>query len=818
VVTLKVTDLSIGGRRFNPDKASYPSKPTAFSGVEITWGAESCIEHPEPSRANISLWVPKTHMNYIPQLGDIVSVRGGAVVAGAVTVANTVDMFTGKVESVKLKDDYQPYAGYVAPAQINYVSAVADAASGTAAVAAGWNLYYAGGDLAAYVSIKGNVFTVNKPPNIGTSSFYVYTPRVPVASDKVIRLSHGLPNTRLYIFETRANGTTVKTDVNQFTNDQGYFDLYPQMETTHLSFGFASNWGSDNFQYTVGPFTATQEAANSVVLADPPGYLVNIVASDALAEGGRLRLSDKPWSTADVYSRFWQIKEAARDSGVKFAYNITEDQGVVDTYNVMIAPRDVDSAPALEVYQKTAMAAGLTVISAKNVIQPSVKLKLPTVISANTAAASAVYSWTGSSYVSASILKVNGVQTRRNEARYPVSPTWVSTEWSTVAGTGGVVAAGNVYYDAAFKNTAARAPGTTGGSYSNFAKKWTTAATGGSQGILYKDANITGATGTRLSASMWFLSSTTKNVRLVLTAKNATTGVGTISGPIVSAVAGKWTLIKAEGVTTTNSYTSVEALAEVQTTTNMKVNEVLSAQGLIIEKTATIGKYFDGNTLDAAVNVLISDITVGPTNDPLPLFPASAIVDDVFEIDTTEVINQIKVDYISYENSEYTEKSTNVDQFKGGLAKSTPQQRTLSTEMLTYDNNIGTQFIYHKAERLLAAQSLPQYRLSDGVKAVLSALPEQVSLKYLLDEATRFGHLIKLSGQPNMLRPYFRVKAGRILLGETTEMEFEIEPVEYSAPTPLSKNTLAADDTAYKLRLQNLKTLTANDLRSIGAR
>lgn len=829
MVNLKVTALTIAGRRFNTSKVDYPSRPTVYSGAEVTWGAGSGIEHPEPSRAALSLWIPKSHENYIPNLGDEVSIRGGAEVAGTVTTNDTVDIFTGKVESVKVQDDHIPFEGYVAPTTIQHVSAVTNSASGTDAVAAGWTLTYVPNNvstsLAPYTSINSGVFTVKKPAGAATSPYYIYTPTVPVASDKKIVISHGVPNSRIYTFQTRANGTNVLTDYSQFTDKYGNLTIMPEPETTHFRFGWAANFVADTAESgqitaTVGPFSALQEGPNTVA-TDPSGYRVNLVASDALAEGGRLRLSSEPWAATNVQGRVWQVSEAAKAAGVQFADYVTTDQGAADTTGVYVIPRDVDSAPALEVYQKAVMAAGLTVISAKNIIQPSVKLKLPRVLSMDSSAASAVYSWTGSRYVSPSILKVNGVQTRRNEARYPVSPSYTTTEWSTVAGTSGVVSTSN----SSMSNSGVdRAPGTAWNTYMSFSKQWTTGATGGSHGILYKDTAITGTSSSRLSAGIWVMPSATKNMRLVLTAKNGTTPVGTVSGPVVSAKGGVWTWLKAEGVTTTNSYTSVEALAEVQTTTNMQTNDVLAAQGVIIEKTATMVGYFDGSTTDASTTTVMTDVTVGPNNDALPLVPASAIEDDAFEIDTTEVVTQVKISYrqeywdTANNKWAFEEESADVNNF-AGLPKTTPQERSLDSDLLVLDGTaVENTFLFQKAQTLLAAQSTPQYRLSGGVRIVLKALPEQVSLKHLLNEATRFGHLIKLSGQSNLLSPYFRVKAGRFLFGDEPAMEFEIEPVEYSAPTPMSQNTLFSDTTVWTVRLHNLKTLTSDDLRQVGAR
>ena len=92
-------------------------------------------------------------------------------------------------------------------------------------------------------------------------------------------------------------------------------------------------------------------------------------------------------------------------------------------------------------------------------------------------------------------------------------------------------------------------------------------------------------------------------------------------------------------------------------------------------------------------------------------------------------------------------------------------------------------------------------------------------MKDLLNESTRFGALITLNNGPNRLPKYFRAHAGRIVLaGDDTQIEFDVEPVDYSAPVPLTRNTLRGDANASYTLIGNLKNITSNNLRSIGAR
>jgi hypothetical protein len=108
--------------------------------------------------------------------------------------------------------------------------------------------------------------------------------------------------------------------------------------------------------------------------------------------------------------------------------------------------------------------------------------------------------------------------------------------------------------------------------------------------------------------------------------------------------------------------------------------------------------------------------------------------------------------------------------------------------------------------------------MSNALSLVLSKVPAQEAIYSLLKEDTRFGSLLKITNGPELVFPYMRVRGGKIVLGEEPVLEFDLEPVEYSAPIPLSGATLAADYVASNYRIKNFKTLTAHDLRTIGVR
>jgi hypothetical protein len=651
MVNLFTHEVTIGGRSYNKGKSGYPALPTVFSGVEVTWGAPSCIEHPEPSRAVISLWVPKTHESFIPTLGEVVSVKAGVVEPwGAGNGQYAASVFAGKVESVKIKDDHKP------------------------------------------------------------------------------------------------NG----------------------------------------------------------------GYRINVVAADALAEAARLRLSDSPWPFETAASRQTRIAELASKNGVVFQPGNTIEQGFTEAVYTDVRPRDVDSFPALEAFQRTTMAAGHTVISSGNVVQPSVKLKLPQVLSADTSASTTKYAFDASG-AGRHTMTVNGVLTRTNWASN-ASGDDSTLGYFAIAGTGGTATLGNYFVQ----------------KHGRFAvgAEWTASATGGYQSFGYQQASVTGASASRVSAGIWVRSTVAKSVKmnLILLSGPTPTQVGTKQSAIVSLAKDTWTWIKVDGATATAAYDRIDVRIEPQS--NMLAGERLHIDGVLIEKTATAGTYFDRYTLDSLANIVPTETS------SLVHIDSSAIVDDVFELDTTKVVNEIKIDMTRFIGSVgepgWEQKDSANPEFdqiftdEVGTRKTTPQTRSIVTDWAIrdayLDDLLPNSVMVTKGKLLLSGQSKAQWRLSQAMSLVLRELPAQESINNLIHEVSRFGSLIAIDNGPALLPKYMRVRGGRIVLGEETQIELELEPVEYSAPVPLTKNSLNGDPIASYFKIQNFKTLSANDLRTIGAR
>jgi hypothetical protein len=817
MVNLVAQQVSIGGRFYNSTKSGYPSAPTIFSGVEISWGADSCIEHPDASRAELSLWVPKTHKAFLPSLGEVVKVNAYLTPPeNASLYTNTARMFTGKVESIKLQDDHKATPAVAIPNSVNITATT------------GWTLRYsttgaseAGRVAAAATVVDGDSF---KYPftSSGTHWFFTKTPRFNVTAGQNYTITWTDNNgTAYYTSEVRyynSSGAQVGSMAQTISLMEGRLVFTPPVGAVTADVELITNMSSLSGLASVDGYYKIGKIVLGV--PDSSGYRINITAADALAEASRLRLSDKPWLFTTVFGRQNRIATLASNAGVDFEEWPSDDQGAVEANDTWVRGRDVDSFPALEAYQRATMAAGHTVISADNKVQPSRKMNLPQVLGSSQPVSGAVYKASTGTGVPFHEMYVNGVLTRTNWASFATGRDvngnyFTGGVYTAVPGTGGQAYIYSLGLDT---------PNVTTADFKNGADtimvNWTSSATAGSQGVYYQQGanSISGASGSKVSAGVWVKSNVTRSVKLQVNLFNNTTAAGTLLSNVFNLVKDVWQWIKLDGVTATAAYNLVQVYIQPQT--NMLAGQSFYIDGVLIEKTATSGTYFDSYTLDAGSNVVAIE------RSGVPAFDASAIVDDVFEIDTSKVVNDIKVEFKTAVGA-YTATFEYVDNDQvftdeEGSRKTTPQSRSIDTDwaMREVDMELGipTSVMVTKGQLLLHGQSEPQWRMSNALSLVLSKVPAQEAIYSLLKEDTRFGSLLKITNGPELVFPYMRVRGGKIVLGEEPVLEFDLEPVEYSAPIPLSGATLAADYVASNYRIKNFKTLTAHDLRTIGVR
>lgn len=670
MVTINVSSVEIGGRSYNKDKSGYPVMPTVFSGVEINFGASSCIEHPEPTSSTLSLWVPKTHENHVPALGESVHVVGGIG-------SQSSTLFKGSVEDVKLHDDHKPAATPLSTrtnlitnpsAEVNFNGYSAELGTGGAIER---SLRSDGGKVGS--SYVRTVWTTgNTGGNAGPAYFQSgfsgttsekYSVSVWVRSNKTRTVALELTLLNSGVGNTWAGYTPVTLSANVWTQlkienvtpsaafNEAYIWAYADaankfatddyMDLDGLILEKATTAGTyfdGNTQDTLSAETISVSQWDGVAHAstttqsvyalnsESGGYRINVVAADAVAAAGRLRIGTTPWDSTILTKRLSDIAQLAQPSGVEFhdpylgdnLYGVPADRGGDEMLGIIVRARDVDSISALEIYQDTSMSAGITVGSIDNIVGPNYKLLMPRVLDRD----------------------VNGV-------------------------------------------------------------------------------------------------------------------------------------------------------------------------------------------------AIIEEVSSKYTERPIPAIPVGAIVDDTFTLDTTETVNQVKLDYFVRKGTAWTSEHLAVSEANMTLSTeankfAAPVTRGLKTETQVEDPYSSLQppkmdsanSITIKARGLLAAQSIPRWRLSSGMSLVLKELVDNGGLQDLIEEAGRFGQLIRIDGAPERVESYQRIRAGRIVLGEKPSLDFELEPVDYSAPTVLTRNTAFYDGTTKAITLGAFQNsgITINDLRSIGAR
>jgi hypothetical protein len=565
-----------------------------------------------------------------------------------------------------------------------------------------------------------------------------------------------------------------------------------------------------------GPYVITpvfEGRIESITLQDDHkvdgGYKLLVVAADTLAQAAKLRLYDTPWPLETIEARLGRITALGNAAGVEFNAVSTNNDYALESVNLdsQVVPRDVDSFPALEAFQRTAMTMGATVGSIEGVVRPNNKLELPQVLDFDYTGVNNLYWWLSTPHQSRTVYNVSGVTTRTNWATNPsgVYPT----NYTFIPGTGGVGGfdygeSGNPFN---FKGGA--------GDHSIRAY-WNTGASGGAPGIRYKETGtVAGTVATRISAGVWILSPVIgRSAKLQINLFEGATARGTGLSAAVSLTGGVWTWVNMNNVVPTGNFDSVELNVQLQSGTG--TNEFLWLDGVIIEKTSAVGTYFDGDTKDVAVNIIAVE------NADVIELASDEIVDDTYQLDSSKVINEIKIEMKKRVLAGTISDADQVFTDQPGKIKTTPQTRSIETDwcsqVINLTDPIPTSTMVNKGRLLLAAQSLAQWRLSSGVTPVFKVIAPNLELDNLVDEATRFGALIKITDPPAMAPSFVRVHAGEITINgvSDTDVSLEVEPVEYSAPTPLSKNS--SDSITRSMRIKNFHTLTSNDLRAIGAR
>jgi len=385
MVTIEYPALTMAGGTFNASKEAAFMLPTALSGAQLTYGGESCADHPEAGTLSGRVFIPEHHAAFYPRLADPVHFRA---------TINGVDMrvFYGTVDDIVIEDvDGEPLPELV-PNTRNMQSLD------------GWEVRH-GASWATSTTYPAEYLTSGArvtangpvPADIGEYVF-MRPPAAPVAQGTALVLTlmmQGPTGGNTITAEwLDAGGAVVDTyDVYTFYTAGSFngdymplrsVELYPPWTATSLRLTFAMEldptgepWqqgvGVDGivlYQLPAGVWQLPQ------LKRRPPGRWVSFKSADVLATAARLIVGTTPWPQHTVEGRTQALNELVPAGAVTFG------AGSRDPY-ALLAPRDIDKQNTLEIYQRVLASAGDLAIAASSpprYIAPASLPRFPRVI------------------------------------------------------------------------------------------------------------------------------------------------------------------------------------------------------------------------------------------------------------------------------------------------------------------------------------------------------------------------------------------------------------------------------------------------------
>lgn len=351
----------------HPSKDAAFILPTAFAGLQITYGGDSCSDHPQPGTAAGSVFIPEQHAAFYPRLADPVTMR--ATING-----EDMRIFYGTVDDLTVED----VAGDELPAIIPNSRHMQNLAGWT--VTQGTSRAGAVPLQADYL-VDGARVSATGPQPAGLGSYvYIAAPAAPVKPGNLqayivtcMALSP-LSYPALSVEWIDAGGAVVQTD-ELYSNYippslQGdYFALhtaafYPPMDAAKARIVAAAELDPslEPWEQAVGidGLVLHELPAGTYTLPRykrPAGRYVKFKASDILATAARLVVGDTPWPQQTVEGRTIALNDLVPAGAVTFGF------GSADS-TALLGPRDIDKQNMLEIYQRVLASAGDLAIAA----------------------------------------------------------------------------------------------------------------------------------------------------------------------------------------------------------------------------------------------------------------------------------------------------------------------------------------------------------------------------------------------------------------------------------------------------------------------
>lgn len=372
----QVGDVGVSGRRDH-----YPFVPTVMH-TENTFGASSVEDHPESARTKMMLWLPAwAEASFMPRLGD--NLIGEASLGGV-----SFTYFSGNVDALKAGR----MRGKTTPSVVRLEAPTVqvkdyNSEDNTSTI-----------KNVGLIERRGNVTTISIGPRDSESPKDGYGLREVIitwtaASANVYRnhvLVLGGPTNAAPLDLSAPSETaplftpTVQNPVVSLTgsaeavqNNKTVYRLVTTSTTVAVKHTFSvSPRGRDRVIRVVDPAIVDVSGSRNV-----KGRFVQVDASDFLAPAGRMRIGDKPFPKEEPHSRWNKVRNLLRENDMPIVASDTlvaskKLQAGVTTYAILekpggtsplVKPLDIDSRSALDVLQRTSLAAGgAVVISTQN--------------------------------------------------------------------------------------------------------------------------------------------------------------------------------------------------------------------------------------------------------------------------------------------------------------------------------------------------------------------------------------------------------------------------------------------------------------------
>lgn len=359
MVLIQVPELSLAGAAFTSGRTAAFLLPTAFSGLTIEYGGESCLDNPDPASMAGAVFIPNHHAGFMPQLADIAKFR--CSINGRPQF-----LYSGLVDEFTIDDVDGPELPELIPNSRNMTDPAGWAAS--------WGT--APGQHVVVPDVVNDRLTISppKPAEFDYTQFgYITTPAAPVVPGAPYRLTF-MSLDQLGQAEVHAEwldgagallwsqnvypSATAGWQGEWHAGHAGPFYGDWQASTVRFVFKLALRPAGNDQPNTVG--------LSGVVLHEllpgrenyagevrPAGRYLTFKSSDITATAARLMVGTTPWTGDTVAGRTDKLNGIVPAGVVSFGYG--------DYQNTWLGARDVDRQSALEIFQRVSASNGDTV-------------------------------------------------------------------------------------------------------------------------------------------------------------------------------------------------------------------------------------------------------------------------------------------------------------------------------------------------------------------------------------------------------------------------------------------------------------------------